>query len=151
MKKYIVDLSELERKQLLSIISKRKTTSEVVKRAYILLSCDINGENNTDVETQKEYHIKTLATIERLRKRFVIDGFEIALFGKIRTVFLPRKFDGKTEAQLVSLRCSNPPNGYDHWSLMLLAKEMIAHNFVQNISHETCRQILKKTKLSLGK
>jgi hypothetical protein len=83
-------------------------------------------------------------------KRQVLDGLEVALNGKKQKKFTPRKFDGKTEIQIVSLRCSEAPEGYRYWTLELLKENMIAQNYVESISTETIRQILKKTKLSPG-
>lgn len=149
--KYIVTLTDGEEEELKKIIETRKATAVIVTRAQILLASDQNGRNLSDSEIQKQLTIKTLRQIERLRKRFVLDGLEIALNGKKQAFFRPRKFDGKTEAQIVSLRCSEVPDGYSYWSLELLKSEMIAHNYVESISTETIRQVLKKTKLSLGR
>jgi hypothetical protein len=149
-KRYIVTLTEEEQAYLKRLIETRKETAVIVTRAQILLAADQNGRNLGDPEIQKQLTIKTLRQIERLRKRFVLEGLEIALNGKKQDVFTPRKFDGKTEAQLLVLRCSDVPEGYSYWSLELLKDEMIAHNYVESISTETIRQILKKTKSSPG-
>ncbi len=150
-KRYIVTLTEEEQAYLKKLIETRKETAVIVTRAQILQAADQKGRNLTDPEIQNQLTIKTLRQIERLRKQFVLEGLEIALNGKKQEIFTPRKFDGKTEAQILSLRCSEVPEGYNYWSLELLKDEMIAHNYVESISSETIRQILKKTKLSPGR
>jgi DNA-directed RNA polymerase sigma subunit (sigma70/sigma32) len=154
VKKYHVDLSVSEQEELKSIINSRTQTSEVVKRSYILLGADRNGEKKwTDSEICAAYEVKQ-RTVERIRQRFVEDGFSTVLKGKERLYKKERKFDGKVEAQLISLRCSEPSEvvaGRSAWTLRLLSDTMVELGYVEDISHEQVRQILKKTKLSLGK
>jgi transposase len=150
MKKYIVTLEESERLTLESIISKRKETSEQVKRAYVLLAADINGGNKTDEAIKKLYGV-SIRTIERLRERCVLEGLNVAIHGKPRTVFQEKILDGQVEAHLIALRCSKAPSGYNRWTLDLLADKMVSLNYVEHISNESVRQILKKMNLSLGK
>jgi transposase len=147
---YHVDLTDLEREELALIIKKRKSTSEIVKRSKILLAADREGSKNwKDSQIAAHYEVST-RTIERLRKRLVEDGLSIALKGKPRENLHKKKFDGQVESNLVALRCSDPPLGYSGWTLQLLADKMVALDHVESISHESVRQILKKTKLSLG-
>jgi hypothetical protein len=85
-------------------------------------------------------------TIENLRKRLVTEGFELALEGKKRTEPpTPPKLDGEAEAKLIAMRLGKPPTGYGHWTLQLLADELVALEVVDSISHETVRKVLKKT------
>ncbi len=148
---YQVHLTDSERSQLNSIITNHKISSVLVKRSYMLLAADENGDLCwDDTQISLAYYCST-ATVERLRRRFVLDGFEIALHGKKRTVFKEKVLDGKVESYLIALRCSTPPKGYDHWSLHLLADKMVELRYAEHISHESVRQILKKTNLSLGK
>jgi CxxC motif-containing protein len=150
-KKYIVTLTLEEQAYLKNLLETRKSTTVVFTRAQILQASDQNGPNMSDKEIQKTFTIKTLRQIERARERFVLQGLEIALNGKKQENFTPRKFDGKTEVQILSLRCSEAPEGYSYWTLELLKEKMIAQNYVSSISTETIRQILKKTKLSPGR
>lgn len=150
MKKYIVSLSSEERLTLEGIIIKRKETSEQVKRSYVLLAADTNGCNKTDEEIKALYGV-SLRTIERLRERYVLEGLDIALNGKPRTIFQEKILDGQVEAHLIALRCSKAPLGYNRWTLELLADKMVSLNYVEHISYESVRQILKKMNLSLGK
>ncbi len=90
-------------------------------------------------------------TIERLRKRFVEDGFNIAVYGKPREVFKEKLFDGEVEAHLISLRCGHAPAGYESRTLKLPADKMTESEYVESISYESVRQILKKTSLNPGR
>ena len=85
-----------------------------------------------------------MRTIERLRQRFVEEGLEAALNGKQREVFKPKVFDGEVEAKLIALRCSDAPDGYNKWTLRLLADKMVELAYVPQMSYESVRQILKK-------
>lgn len=149
IKKYIVTLTEAERAELQAVIAKRSAKSPVVKRAYALLGADTLGAALNDTEIATSYRLG-VRTIERLRQRFIEDGFEIALDGKKRTRFKAKTFDGKVEAHLIALRCSTPPEGYEHWSFRLLADQMVVLKHVESMSHEGARQILKKTRSSRG-
>lgn len=149
-KKYHVDLRLEEQLILKKVISRSPTSSARVKRAYSLLACDRQGDLNWgDEKTALVYHL-TIATIERLRKRFILEGFEIALNGKKREKFMDKTFTGDIEAKLIALRCTDSPRGYNKWTFRLLADKMVELAYVETISYETVRQILKKTKLSLG-
>lgn len=147
-KKYRVTLTEQQQSQLKEIIRKRNEKSVQVKRSYILLAADENGESLSDQAIRVRYQVG-LRTVERLRERFVLEGLGAALQGKKRKVYKEKVFDGRIEAQLVSLRCSNPPSGYGQWSMRLLAERMVELQYVEQISHESVRQLLKKTKLDL--
>ena len=142
-KKYIVSLSAEEQQKLQALINKRNAKSEVVKRAYILLSADTNGQQLTDEGIAQRYQV-TVRTIEGLRKRFVEEGFTNALYGKKRTLFKEKIFDGRVEAHLIALRCSDPPQGRSCWTLQLLAENMVRLGYVESISYESVRQLLKK-------
>jgi transposase len=148
---YHVDLLEAERVRLSDIIKRRKSTSEATKRSLILLACDRNGEQQwTDEAISDEYKV-SVRTVERLRERFVVHGLEIALSGLPRLNTDKIKFDGKVEAQLVSLRCSDPPEGYSSWTLSLLSDKLVQLKVVESISQESVSRLLKKTKLNLGR
>ena len=147
---YHVDLSLEERMKLESIVSKRKSTSQIFKRSKILLAADRVGMKKwNDSRIAQQYEVST-RTIERLRQRYVLDGLEVALKGKPRLNLDKKKFDGVVESKLVALRCSEPEEGRSGWTLRLLADKMVTLDYVESISHESVRQILKKTKLSPG-
>ncbi len=87
-----------------------------------------------------------MQTIENLQKRLVLEGLELALDGKPpQRRPMPCKLDGEAEAKLIAMRLGKPPAGYGHWTLRLLADEMVALEIVDSISHETVRKVLKKT------
>ena len=86
----------------------------------------------------------------RLRERFVEDGFEFAIRGKKREKYKDVVFDGAVEAHLIALRCSEPPVGYTHWTVLLLAQQMVELVYVETIGRETVRKMLKKTRSSPG-
>jgi transposase len=147
---YHIDLSELELIELENIVNKRKSTSEIVKRSKILLAANREGSRNwNDTQIAQQYEVST-RTIERLRQRYVLEGLKVALKGKPRLNLDKKKFDGEVESKLIALRCSDTEVGRSNWTLRLLADKMVALDYVESISHESVRQILKKTKLSLG-
>jgi hypothetical protein len=143
MKKYIVLLTPREQQELKTLIGKRNAKAEVVKRAYVLLAADENAECLSDAHIAQRYQVTTRC-IEGLRKRFIEDGFTDAVYGKKRTVFKEKLFDGRVEAQLIALRCSDPPKGHSGWTLQLLADHLVALGYVPGISYESVRQLLKK-------
>jgi hypothetical protein len=148
--KYRVNLTDEERQELELLISSRSAKSIHVKRAYILLAADEAGDKRwQDEEIHKTYNVAT-RSVERVRQRFVEDSFSIAVYGKTREVFKEKIFDGKVEAHLIALRCSQVPEGYERWTLKLLADKMVELEYVKSISYESVRQILKKTKLNHG-
>ncbi|HYK55800.1 MAG TPA: helix-turn-helix domain-containing protein [Flavisolibacter sp.] len=147
MKKlYRVTLTEEERSELKAIIKKQSAKSAQVKRSYILLAVDEHGDKRwKDSQVSQAYHVSQ-STVERIRERFVEDGFETVLKGKKREPVSEKVLDGRVEAHLIALRCSNPPEGYAKWSLRLLADKMVELAYVEHISHESVRGILKKIK-----
>jgi len=146
--KYLVTLTEEERTLLQQIIKKNKSTALRTKRAFILLACaDISQSNH---QIAAAYHV-SVSTLEHLRKRFVEEGFTTALEGKKWGGHKQKTFDGRAEAHVLALRCSDPPSGYTSWSLRLLADQMVALSHVEAISHTTVGLLLKKTKSSPGR
>lgn len=143
-KKYIVRLTEAERKTLNEVIKKLKGTSQKVRRAHILLKADVDGPAWTDARIAEAFDCR-VQTIENLRKRLVAVGFELALNGKKRqTPPTAPLLDGKGEAKLIAMRLGKPPAGYGRWTLQLLADELVALEIVESISYETVRRTLKK-------
>jgi len=145
-KKYHTTLTNEEQEALRNLLARRRSQSVFVKRAYILLALDENQvtERLSDQEICQRYQVGQ-RTIERTRQRFVLEGFDVALYGKKRTRFKDKTFDGRVEAELIALRCQDPPKGVQQWTLRLLAEQMIELGHVESISHESVRQLLKKT------
>ena len=143
-KKFIVRLSDEERRICQEIVKKLKGSSQKVRRAQILLKADADGPDWTDERIADAFNCR-VQTIENLRKRLVTEGFELALEGKKREQPpTPPKLDGEAEAKLIAMRLGKPPAGYGHWTLQLLADELVTLEVVDSISHETVRKALKK-------
>jgi hypothetical protein len=152
MKKYIVTLTKDEREILRSLATKGKHKAHKILNALILLDCD-SGEFQTSRSTNEEISRVlniSMKKIDRVKKRFVEEGFEFALDRKTGNRVYDRKTDGDFEAHLIALSCSDPPEGFSRWSLRLLADKVVELNYVDSISHESVRCILKKTNSSLG-
>lgn len=149
-KKYIVNLSKSERLELKDLISSRSPKSSVVINAQILLAADEGTQNKKDRAIVELYHVSP-KTVQRIREKFVLHGLEIALKGLPRGPQRKRiKIDGDVEAHIVKLACSEEPEGYNKWTLRLLADKAVELEVVNSISHESVRQVLKKMKLNLG-
>jgi len=144
-KKYIVRLLDEERGICQQIIKHLKGSSQKFRRAQILLKADADGPGWSDVKIAEAFDCR-VQTIENVRKRLVTEGFDLALNGQKRQEPPTRpKLDGEAEAQLIAMRLGKPPVGYGHWTLQLLADELVALEVVESISHETVRKTLKKT------
>lgn len=144
--KYRVGLTENEREQLLNIARKGKSSARKVKRALILCKAD---EGLRDQEIAEALLVGA-ATVSRVRQRFVEEGLESALNERPRPG-QRRKLDGKQEAHLVAVACSQAPAGHARWTLKLLADKVVELELVDSISPETGRQVLKKTNSSRGR
>jgi len=150
-KRYIVELTEQERQTLKQLVSSGKAATRKLTHARILLKADCSpaGPNWVDAKISQALDVGT-ATIERVRKRFVEEGFEAALNSRKPNRQYKRKLDGDAEAHLIALTCSKAPEGYQCWTLQVLADRMVELGYVDRLSYETVRRTLKKTNLSLG-
>jgi hypothetical protein len=145
-KRYIVRLSDEERQVCQDVVKKLQGTSQKVRRAQILLKADADGPAWTDAKIAEAFNCR-VQTIENLRKRVVLESFELALQGRQRQDPPTQpKLDGVGEAKLIALRLGKPPAGYGCWTLQLLADELVALEVVDSICPETVRKTLKKTK-----
>lgn len=153
MKKYIVTLTKEERENLITLTSKGRHRSQKVLNALILLACDEGNFQETHSTNEEISRILgiSMRKIDRLKKRFVEEGLDIALDGKKGSRIYAKKVDGDFEAHLIALSCSEPPEGYAKWSLRLLADKVVELNYIDCVSHETVRRILKKTNLNHGR
>ena len=150
-KKYIVTLTEAERRMLQAMLSKGKAAARKLTHARILLKADVSAGRPacSDDEIAQGLEVGRV-TVERVRKQFVEDGLDAALERrKPRREYL-RKLDGDGEAHLIALACSQAPQGRSRWTLRLLADRMVVLEQVDHLSYETVREVLKKTSLSLG-
>ena len=144
-KKYLVTLAENERTQLRAMLRKGQTPARRIARAQILLLAD---EGHGDAAIASSVHVGVL-TVHRVRKRYAEAGVDAALGERPRPGGQP-KLDGKQEALLVALTCSEPPEDRPTWTMQLLADRMMAIGAVDTISDETVRRVLKKTSSSRG-
>lgn len=146
MKKFTVTLTKDERDVLKQNASKGKHKSQKVLNSLILIGCD-EGEHQDARSTNEEISrvLKiSMRKIDRAKKRFVVDGLDVALNGRKGSRAYTKKMDGDFEAHLVALSCSEPPEGFSRWSLRLLADSVVKLDYIDSISHESIRRILKK-------
>jgi transposase len=144
--KYIVDLTEEEREQLLQLIRKGNSAARKLARARILRKA---AEGLSDAQIAKVLDLGT-ATVGRVRKRFVEEGLESALQERPR-LGQRLKLDGQQQAHLLAVACTNPPQGHARWTLRLLAGRVVELGWAESISPETVRQVLKKQTSSPGR
>jgi AraC-like DNA-binding protein len=143
-KKYIVRLSPKEREILGAIVKKFKGGSQKVRRAQVLLKADADGPAWSDERIAEAFGCRR-RTVEGIRQRFVEAGFQETLEGKQRTEpAVPKLLNGQQEAEIIALRLGPPPPGYAHWTLRLLARQVVALEIAEDISYETVRRTLKK-------
>jgi transposase len=147
-KKYIVRLEETERAELTRLVSVGKAAARKLVHARVLLKADAvpGGPGWTDAQIAEALDMHP-NTVVGIRQRFVEQGLEAALNRKKRaTPPRPRRLDGRQEARLIALACGRPPEGRARWTLRLLADRMVALNVVEDLSYETVRRTLKKTR-----
>jgi hypothetical protein len=146
MIKYRVTLTPEERSELETIVSKGSHRSQKVLNALILLNTDENQDKatrSTNESLSKVLKI-SMKKIDRVKKRFVEEGFAVSLQGHPKEIVREKKVDGDLEAKLIALSCSKAPAGFARWSLRLLADRLVELEYVESISYETVRQVLKK-------
>ena len=145
-KKYIVRLTQQEKQELEQLIRVGKAAARKLTHARILLKADCNAEQGgwTDQAIHEALDVSH-ATMARVRQAFVEQGLDAALNPKPDSQVRLRKLDGSAEAQLIALACSQPPQGRKECTLRLLAAQMVKLDDIESVSHETVRQVLKKT------
>ena len=150
-KKYIVTLTEEERRVLREMVSRGKAAARKLMRARILLKADRppGGPGWDDGGIAEALEVGR-ATVERVRKRFVEEGVEATLERHMPRRQYRRKLDGDAEAHLIAMACGEAPEGHSRWTLRLLAERMVALEYVGELSYQTVRRTLKKTSSSLG-
>ena len=150
--KYRLSLTQEERAELEAIARKGKHESQKVLNALILLNCDENGPRRHGLRDQDIADVLQVSAmkVHRVKQRFVEEGLGIALNGHKGRRTYEKKADGEFEAHLIALSCSTPPPGHARWSLRLLADKVVELQYVDSISYETVRRVLKKTNSSLG-
>ena len=151
MKTYRVRLTADERQALDALVKKGRAAARKLTRARVLLKADEgpDGPAWTDEAIAAALDVSA-GTVERLRKRAVLEGALAAIESRPSTAVPRRRLDGRQEAHLVALSCSAPPDGREGWSLRLLAEKMVELEYVDFVSYETVRRVLKKTRSSPG-
>ena len=143
-KLYVVRLTKPERSELQDVVKHLKGTSQKVRRAQILLKADVRGPSWTDQRIAEAFNCRT-RTVERLRQRLVEQGFEEALHRVERKEPpVAKLLTGDQEARVIATRLGSPPQGYAHWTLRLLTRQVVALEIVESVSYETVRRTLKK-------
>jgi transposase len=148
MKKREITLTPEERGQLTTLERKTSASAFQVRRAKILLKADTGGEHKSDPEIAALLEINP-GTVWRTKRQYAEQGLQAALQRAQAARFKPRKLDGRGEAQLIALACSQPPAGQAKWTLRLLADQLVELEVIDAISHEAVRRTLKKTRLHL--
>lgn len=151
--RYIVELSEVERANLLAMINKGSLKAKANLKARILLKADKgpHGEGWTDRKIWQSLETSP-STVARVRQTFVMKGLEAVFSRKQRAhPAIARIFDGEAEAKLIALACSEPPQGYARWTIRLLAKKVVELNIVEAAHFNTIGRTLKKMNLNLTK
>ena len=150
-KKYRVRLSAGEQEELKGLVSRGRAAAYKQTHARILLPVDEAQEGGAmnDGEIARVLKVGS-ATVERVRRRCVLEGVEAALGRRQQVNRRPGKLDGEGEARLTALACSQPPEGRAGWTLQLLADRLVEWEIVDRISTGTVRQTLKKTRSSPG-
>jgi transposase len=144
---YKVTLTLEERTSLISLTKNGKHSSRKLIHSLILLNCDRGEFSESPRRTNREVaeFLKVgESMVERIKKRFVETGLESALEDKPTDREYVRKSDGDLEAHIIAISCSEPPEGFSRWSLRMLADKVVELEYVESISHETVRQVLKK-------
>lgn len=144
-KKYVVRLTAEERQQIEKLLRRGRAHARKLLYGRILIKADADGPYGwTDERIAEAFEVST-ATVTRERMRFVEDGLEVALMPKKPGRPRRRVLDGRAEAHLIALACSESPAGRERWSMRLLADQMVELGYVDALSHETVRRTLKKT------
>ena len=145
--KYKVTMTAQERAMLQAITTRGRHSSQKILNALILLRCDEGPYQDQKLTNQDIASVLpvSMKKIDRVKRRFVEHGLDVALAKQPAQRQYTRKTDGDFEAHLVALSCGQPPHGHARWSLRLLADQMVELQYVETISHETVRRVLKKT------
>ena len=145
-----IKLTKEERTELSQLIKSGKHSARVLGRARILLLLDRSQGQERKLQEIAEAMLTSIGTVSNVKRRYLKDGLEHGLRDRPRPGAKP-KIDGEVEAHLISLTCSEPPEGQARWTLRLLADKLVELELVESISHVAVRDALKKTNSSLGK
>jgi hypothetical protein len=144
VKIFVVRLSHSERETLNDLIKKQRVAAQRVLRAQVLLKADADGPMWADAKIAEAFDCQR-QTVERIRERFVVEGFDATINGKPKRRVRGKILDGEQEAKIIALRLGSPPKGFANWTLRLLAEQAVALEIAESVSYETVRRTLKKT------
>lgn len=148
--KYVIDLTDDDRKTLLDIVAKGSSPAKTILRANILLASDKNNKKHMTVAEIAEAYHTSPTTVQNVRTAYANTGLESTIIRKKRTTPpVPPKVTGDVEAHIIALACGEPPEGYSKWTLRLLADKCVELNYAESLSHVTVSRVLKKTNISL--
>lgn len=148
--KYIIELTDTDRKTLLDTVAKGASPAKAILRANILLASDKNNKKHMTVAEIAEAYHTTPTTVQNVRTSYANNGLDATINRKKRTTPpVPPKVTGDVEAHIIALACGEPPEGYSKWTLRLLAEKCVELNYAESLSHVTVSRVLKKTNLSL--
>ena len=149
-KKYVVELTSQERAQLREVINAKRMAAHKRRHARMLLKLDQGPEGPAWPDTAVAASFDcTARSAERLRRRLVERGLDAALQHGNRGCYRARALDGAAEAHLIALACGDAPEGYNRWTVRLLADQMVVLGVVESCSKSSVHRVLKKTNLSL--
>ncbi len=142
-----VTLSVEERAQLQRLVATGQTEARTLTHAHILLKADATapGPGWRDDQIAEAFAV-SCSTVGRVRRRYVTQGVAAALHRQPSRRQYRRRLDGDQEAHLVAMACGAPPEGRKRWTLRLLADKVVELHLVEDISYETVRRALKKTR-----
>jgi len=144
-------LPQDERTELEQLIKSGEQRARVISRARVLLLLDRSQGHSRKIAEVAEAVMLTPTTVSKIKGRYFAEDLPAALYDKPRPGRPVTKMTGGVEAHLIALTCSEPPEGYDRWTLRLLADQLVALELVESISHVAVSKTLKKTNSSLGK
>ncbi len=149
-KQYVIRLSPDERKELQVLTRSGTMKVRAFKRAQMLLKADATPDRPVPTETEIAEAVGvSVGTVVNVCKRYLASGLQQTLAGQYAG-HNPRLLDGTAEAHLIALTCSEPPEDREHWTMQLLADQMVKLGYAQHLSDETVRKTLKKTYSSRG-
>ena len=144
--RYNVNLTDPERLELISLISKGEATAKMIMHANVLLAADASvGHKKSERDTADLFHVSA-QTVHNIRKAYAESGLAVALDRKKRATppILP-KITGDVEARIITICCSEPPDGRAKWSVRLIAEKVVELHILDTISYESVHRLLKKT------
>lgn len=143
--KYLIELSDADQITLKDIVAKGSSSAKTILRANILLASDRNAKQKMTVAQIADAYHTTPTTVQNVRTSYANNGLEAIIYRKKReTPPVPAKVTGDVEAHIVALACSEPPEGYERWTVRLLADKCVELNYVESLSHMTVSRVLKK-------